>query len=71
MEGVWRFRIMLLTAFALIMFGDYFGYANIRTTASKNPTTLRDAQPELDIEEGKYSRRSIVFLNLLIKRISI
>ncbi|CAD7082770.1 unnamed protein product [Hermetia illucens] len=42
---------MLLTAFALIMFGDYFGYANIRTTASKNPTTLRDAQPELDIEE--------------------
>lgn len=51
MEGVWRFRIMLITAVALIMFGDYFGYASIKTSANKNPTMLRESHPEIDIDE--------------------
>lgn len=56
MEAVWRFRIMLGMAFAIIIFGDFLGYGSIKAEKHINrqaPTALREKQPELHLEEGK------------------
>lgn len=56
MEAVWRFRIMLGMAFAIIIFGDFLGYGGIRGEKNINrqaPTALREKQPEIHLEDGK------------------
>lgn len=56
MEAVWRFRIMLGMAFAIIIFGDFYGYGTIRSEKHINrqaPTALREKQPEILLEDGK------------------
>lgn len=56
MEAVWRFRIMLGMAFAIIIFGDFLGYGSIKAEKHINrqaPTALREKQPELHLEDGK------------------
>lgn len=55
MEAVWRFRIMLGMAFAIIIFGDFLGYGSIRAEKNINrqaPTALREKQPEIHLEDG-------------------
>ncbi|KAJ6635271.1 hypothetical protein Bhyg_13856 [Pseudolycoriella hygida] len=55
MEAVWRFRIMLGMAFAIIIFGDFLGYGSIRAEKHINrqaPTALREKQPEIHLEDG-------------------
>lgn len=56
MEAVWRFRIMLGMAFAIIIFGDFLGYGSIKAEKHINrqaPTALREKQPEIHLEDGK------------------
>lgn len=36
METAWRFRIMLFMAFAIIIFGDMFGYGNVKSDRNSN-----------------------------------
>lgn len=56
MEAVWRFRIMLCMAFAIIIFGDFLGYGSVRGEKNINrqaPTALREKHPEMHLEDGK------------------
>ncbi|XP_055696571.1 uncharacterized protein LOC129797757 [Lutzomyia longipalpis] len=54
MEAAWRFRIMLLMAFAVILFGDFLGYGNVKSDrpSPRNPSNLRDEDPDLHIVDG-------------------
>lgn len=52
MEAAWRFRIMLIMAFAVIIFGDFLGYGNARIekVGRRNPSALRENPPHLDFD---------------------
>ncbi|GAB0095672.1 uncharacterized protein DMENIID0001_110770 [Sergentomyia squamirostris] len=54
MEAAWRFRIMLLMAFAVILFGDFLGYGSVNSDRAppRNPTNLRDEDTDLHIVDG-------------------
>ncbi|XP_055696743.1 uncharacterized protein LOC129797897 [Phlebotomus papatasi] len=54
MEAAWRFRIMLLMAFAVILFGDFLGYGSVKSdrAPTRNPSNLRDDDADLHIVDG-------------------
>lgn len=54
MESAWRFRIMIVMAIAVIIFGDFLGYgsAKIDKVGRRNPSALRETPPHLEFDEG-------------------
>lgn len=46
---------MLLMAFAVILFGDFLGYGSVKSdrAPTRNPSNLRDDDPDLHIVDGK------------------
>lgn len=56
MEAAWRFRIMLVMAIAVIIFGDILGYGNAkddRTPAITNSAALAQPTPQIYLDDGK------------------
>lgn len=40
MDTAWRFRLVLIMTFAIIIFGDMLGYANVKGDKSSNQRTV-------------------------------
>lgn len=60
MEAAWRFRIMLIMAFAVIIFGDFLGYGGAAKSDSnkdntrKSSATIKNERHSFDLDdEGK------------------
>lgn len=61
MEAAWRFRIMLIMAFAVIIFGDFLGYGGAAKSDSnkdntrKSSATIKNERHSFDLDdEGKW-----------------
>lgn len=54
METAWRFRIIMVMAIIVIIFGDFLGYGNakIEKGVRRNPTALRENPPHIELDEG-------------------
>lgn len=59
MDTAWRFRLVLIMTFAIIIFGDLLGYANVkgdknsnqrnvRTTSKKKYQPQHEHQPDIE-----------------------
>lgn len=60
MEAAWRFRIMLIMAFAVIIFGDFLGYGGAAKSDSnkdntrKSSAAIKNERHSFDLDdEGK------------------
>lgn len=60
MDVAWRFRIMIFTALALMIFGDFFGYGGMMRGVKSDPNQqaagagkFQQKNAEIEISEGK------------------
>jgi len=62
METVWRFRIILFMAFAVIIFGDLLGYGNVNGEKdTANTEKYRTVEPKKKHANGGGSENEIVY----------
>lgn len=50
----WRFRIVLIMALVILIFGDFLGYGNAKADkqiSRRSSPTLRDEQPNIFLDE--------------------
>lgn len=65
MDVAWRFRIMIFTALALMLFGDFYGYGSVRgvqsdtnqaaaaAAATTGPGKFQQSDADIEIGEGE------------------
>lgn len=46
MDTAWRFRLVLIMTFAIIIFGDLLGYANVKGDKNANQRNAVDTSPK-------------------------
>lgn len=53
MDTAWTFRIVLIMAFAVIIFGDFLGYGNAKKSEPSHTNELIDHQQHVKTPLGR------------------
>lgn len=66
METVWTFRIMLLMAIAILIFGDYLQYGNVKVNKhlARQNNLLKEKQQKIHLNDGKHYIQQCTLYNI-------
>lgn len=56
MDTAWRFRLVLIMTFAIIIFGDMLGYANVKGDKNSNQRNVDTTQKKKNPNQNQHQQ---------------
>lgn len=68
MDTAWRFRLVLIMTFAIIIFGDMLGYANVKGDKNSNQRNVDTTQKKKNPNQNQHQQNieGMCLLSMLI-----
>lgn len=61
MDTAWRFRLVLILTFAIIIFGDLLGYANVKGDKNSNQRNVEPKKKDPDQNEHQPNVEGMIY----------
>ena len=58
MDTAWRFRLVLIMTFAIIIFGDMLGYANVKGDKNSNSRNVDTTQKKKNLNQNQQHQQN-------------